>query len=226
MEVIKNAESVVEWFLWTIEHTNSSLDIQCNISPITGFVRHTRQTLYAWRSPWWAKRCIEYQVNCWCARSSKGTILLHTHYTARTPMHTCTNAHMHTCSWPHYTPALHQLAVCLVVHCAVQRVKIVLPKEVHFERSQPHILTHTHLAVQQQFNAVHTEGSHVHGRQQLHCTATILDRLALLIWPELDNWSLWDEWSKLLSYTADRAQMAMLTQQLKFGMHIHTYVCM
>ena len=32
---------VVEWFLWTIEHTNRSLDIQCNVSTITGFVRRT-----------------------------------------------------------------------------------------------------------------------------------------------------------------------------------------
>ena len=32
---------IVEWFLWTIEHTNRSLEIQCNVSPITGFVRHT-----------------------------------------------------------------------------------------------------------------------------------------------------------------------------------------
>ena len=38
---------VVELFLWTIEHTNSSLDIQCNVSPITGFVRHTMSVLYA-----------------------------------------------------------------------------------------------------------------------------------------------------------------------------------
>ena len=44
MEVIRHAESIVEWFLWTIEHTNRSLDIQCNVSPITDFVRHT---LYA-----------------------------------------------------------------------------------------------------------------------------------------------------------------------------------
>ena len=28
MEVIRHAELVVEWFLWTIEHTNRSLDIQ------------------------------------------------------------------------------------------------------------------------------------------------------------------------------------------------------
>ena len=41
MEVITHAESIVEWFLWTIEHTNRSLDIQCNVSPITGFIRHT-----------------------------------------------------------------------------------------------------------------------------------------------------------------------------------------
>ena len=41
MEVFRHAELIVEWFLWTIEHTNRSLDIQCNISPITGFVRYT-----------------------------------------------------------------------------------------------------------------------------------------------------------------------------------------
>ena len=46
MEVIRHAELIVEWFLWTIEHTNRSLDIQCNVSPITGFVRHTMY-LYA-----------------------------------------------------------------------------------------------------------------------------------------------------------------------------------
>ena len=26
MEVIRHAELIVEWFLWTIEHTNRSLD--------------------------------------------------------------------------------------------------------------------------------------------------------------------------------------------------------
>ena len=41
MEVIRHAELIVEWFLRTIEHTNRSLDIQCNVSPIMGFVRHT-----------------------------------------------------------------------------------------------------------------------------------------------------------------------------------------
>ena len=30
MEVIRHAELIVEWFLWTIEHTNRSLEIQCN----------------------------------------------------------------------------------------------------------------------------------------------------------------------------------------------------
>ena len=37
-------------------------------------------TMYAWRSLWWVKRCIEYQVTCWCAQSSKGTILLSTQH--------------------------------------------------------------------------------------------------------------------------------------------------
>ena len=47
MEVIRLAELIVEWFLWTIEHTDRSLDIHCNVSPITGFVRHTMIALYA-----------------------------------------------------------------------------------------------------------------------------------------------------------------------------------
>ena len=71
MEVIRYAELIVEWFLCTIEHTNRSLDIQCNVLPIMGFGRHMHglQQTYA-------KRCIEYQVACWCAQSSKGTVLL------------------------------------------------------------------------------------------------------------------------------------------------------
>ena len=68
----------IEWFLWTIEHTNRSLDnlkqrfahhglcqayIACLTNPMMG------------KWTWWVKRCMNYQVNCWCARSSKGTIL-------------------------------------------------------------------------------------------------------------------------------------------------------
>ena len=63
MEVIRHAELIVEWFLWTIEHTNRSLDNSnatfCLTKPVTGETLH-----------------LNYQVTCWCARSSKGTILL------------------------------------------------------------------------------------------------------------------------------------------------------
>ena len=73
MEVIRHAELIVEWFLWTIEYTNRSLDnsnatfrpsraslgIQCLTKPVTGETLH-----------------LNYQVTCWCTRSSKGTILL------------------------------------------------------------------------------------------------------------------------------------------------------
>ena len=63
MEVIRHAESIVEWFLWMIEHTNRSLD--------NSKQRFAHRGLYQAFIV-----CFEYQVTCWCARSSKGTILI------------------------------------------------------------------------------------------------------------------------------------------------------
>ena len=72
---MRHAELIVEWFLWTIKHTNRSLDIQCNVSPITGFIRHTMQ-VYNDKACDGRNVALNYQVTCWCTRLSKGTILL------------------------------------------------------------------------------------------------------------------------------------------------------
>ena len=63
MEVIRHAELIVEWFLWTIEHTNRSLD-------------NSNATFRPSRASSGETLHLNYQVTCWCARSSKGTILL------------------------------------------------------------------------------------------------------------------------------------------------------
>ena len=65
--------SIVKWFLWTIEHTNSSLDISKQLFAHHGLcmpdkARDGRNV------------ALNYQVNCWCARLSKGTILLSTQH--------------------------------------------------------------------------------------------------------------------------------------------------
>ena len=62
MEVIRHAELIVERFLWMIEHTNSSLDNSKHCKPDEA--RDGRNV------------ALNDQVTCWCARSSKGTILL------------------------------------------------------------------------------------------------------------------------------------------------------
>ena len=48
-------------------HSTVHLLIQSNVLPITGFARHTIDCM--------PDEALNYQVNCWCARSSKGTIL-------------------------------------------------------------------------------------------------------------------------------------------------------
>ena len=80
MEVLRHAELIVEWFLWTIEDTTVHLIIQSNVSPITGFVRHTMYVCVSCmpdKARDGRNIALNYQVNCWCARSSKGTILIH-----------------------------------------------------------------------------------------------------------------------------------------------------
>ena len=70
MEVIRHAELMVEWNLWTIKHTNRSLD-----NSMQHFAHHRLRQAYNILA--WTKRniALNYQVTCWCARSFKGTIL-------------------------------------------------------------------------------------------------------------------------------------------------------
>ena len=56
----------IEWFLWTIEPTNSSLDNSKKCFAHHGMPDEARD---GWNV------ALNYQVNCWCAWLSKGTIL-------------------------------------------------------------------------------------------------------------------------------------------------------
>ena len=70
MEVIRHAELIVEWFLWTIEHTNRSLD-----NSKQRFAHHGLRQTYMYEARDGRNVALKYQVNYWCARLSKGTIL-------------------------------------------------------------------------------------------------------------------------------------------------------
>ena len=65
MEVIRHAELIVKnGSFGQLSTPTVHLIIQSNVSPITGFVRYCMPDeacdgLYAWRSPWWGKRCFE-----------------------------------------------------------------------------------------------------------------------------------------------------------------------
>ena len=61
--------SIVEWFLWTIEHTNSSLDNSKHC-----FAHHGLRQFVCMPDEAHDGRnvALNYQVNCWCARPSKG----------------------------------------------------------------------------------------------------------------------------------------------------------
>ena len=75
MEVIRQDELIVEWFLWTIEHTNKSLD-----NSMQHFAHHGLRQAYLVSMDDEARDgqnvALNYQVTCWCARLFKGTILL------------------------------------------------------------------------------------------------------------------------------------------------------
>ena len=73
MEVIRHAELIVENSFGRSSTPTVHLIIQNNVLPITGFIRHTKQTDEARDG---RNIALNYQLNCWCARSSKETILL------------------------------------------------------------------------------------------------------------------------------------------------------
>ena len=73
MEVVRRAELIVEWFLWTIEHTNKSLD-----NSMQGFAHHGLRQAYN-GIVFLTKHCIELSSNllvCSIAQSNHSTVVV------------------------------------------------------------------------------------------------------------------------------------------------------
>ena len=124
MEVIRHAELIVEWSLWTIEHTNRSLDNSMQRFAHHGLRQAYNYTtncnaLYAWWSPWWVKRCIELSSNLLV---SKETSLLSCFVCTLQHLYTlCTCHFIIACvnSWL-YTYVILTLYVYVSPHCCVE----------------------------------------------------------------------------------------------------------